>query len=59
MRKYIIAASRGRKKQTDSYIQQLEINYEGIFNTITSVAKDNLVIIYEDKNKTSNKTRLD
>lgn len=41
----IIAAIRGRKDENDSYKQNLEVNRDGVSNTLTTVQKDNVVIV--------------
>lgn len=43
MRDYAIVASRGRWKD-NSWVQQYEVNYDGVSNTLTGVQKDNLVL---------------
>lgn len=40
-----IGALRGRKNEEDKYEQKLEINKQGLCNTITTVQKDNVVIV--------------
>lgn len=57
--KQIIVASRGRSGKNGGWIQRLEPNLDGLVNTITSVAKDNLVLEIKNENKTSNKKRMD
>ena len=47
MKKFLIGASRGRKKD-GCYEQRLEINKDGLCNTLTSVLKDNYVIEIEE-----------
>ena len=51
MKRYLIAASRGRNPEnpsdrtTGSHVEQrLEVNKRGVTNTLTSVQKDNLVL---------------
>lgn len=41
----VIGAFRGRKNENDTYEQRLEINKEGVSNTLTTVQKDNIVIV--------------
>lgn len=41
----VVAALRGRKGEDDNYKQQLEINKDGVSNTLTTVQKDNIVIV--------------
>ncbi len=41
----VIAAIRGRKNEDDTYEQRLEINQKGVSNTLTTVQKDNVVIV--------------
>lgn len=41
----VVAALRGRKGEDDNYKQQLEINKGGVSNTLTTVQKDNIVIV--------------
>ncbi len=41
----VIAAIRGRKNEDDAYEQRLEINQKGVSNTLTTVQKDNVVIV--------------
>lgn len=51
MKKVFIVAMRGRTPENDSdkkFEQKLEINYTGLCNTITSAAKDNMVLEYEE-----------
>lgn len=58
MKKQVIAAMRGRDatnpshrgKANKNYRQRLEINGGGTTNTLSTVAKDNLVIEYEEDN---------
>lgn len=47
----MMAAMRGRLNNEQNYEQQLEINLEGISNTITTVQKDNLVVIVPENTK--------
>lgn len=49
MKIFLIAAVRGRKPNIDdeSYEQKLEINEDGICNSLTTVLKDNYVIEIE------------
>jgi hypothetical protein len=54
MKEFFIAASRGRdpdnpscRKPGQNYKQRLEINTQGLCNTLTSVLKDNYVIEIE------------
>ena len=56
----LIAAQRGRYKE-DSIEQCLEIQWGGYANTITTVEKDNYVLIQNEilQNKASDKRRLD
>lgn len=49
MKKYIIAASRGRDLIGGGREQHLEISMDNCSHAITSVAKDNYVIEYEEK----------
>lgn len=43
----VVGAIRGRdKKEGQTHVQKLEINKEGVTNTITSVQKDNVVIVH-------------
>ena len=51
MKKVFIVAMRGRTPEDNSdrkFEQKLEINYTGLCNTITSAAKDNMVLEYEE-----------
>jgi len=55
MKTFLIAASRGRNPDNPSdrtrgipLVQRLEINKEGICNTLTTVLKDNYVIEFEE-----------
>ena len=42
----VVGAFRGRKdSENDAYKQKLEINEEGVSNTLTSVQKDNVVLV--------------
>ena len=41
----IIGALRGRKDENDTYKQSLEVNRDGVSNTLTTVQKDNVVIV--------------
>jgi len=41
----VIGALRGRKDKDDTYKQNLEINKDGVSNTLTTVQKDNIVIV--------------
>ena len=49
MKEYLIAAVRGRKQNPSdiSYDQRLEINEDGLCNSLTTVLKDNYVIEIE------------
>lgn len=51
MKEFLIAASRGRdpscRSPGQNYQQRLEINTQGLCNTLTSVLKDNYVIEIE------------
>jgi DNA (cytosine-5)-methyltransferase 1 len=54
MKEFLIAASRGRNPDNPSgrspgipTVQRLEVNKEGICNTLTTVLKDNYVIEIE------------
>ena len=49
MKDFLIAAVRGRKNNISdsSYEQKLEINEDGLCNTLTSALKDNYVIEIE------------
>lgn len=56
MKKYLIAASRGRNPTNPGdrtkgipTVQRLEINKEGICNSLTTVLKDNYVIEIESE----------
>lgn len=56
MKKHLIAASRGRNPTNPGdrtkgilTVQRLEINKEGICNTLTTVLKDNYVIEIESE----------
>ena len=49
MKKYFIAASRGRDSCGGGWTQRLEISTDGCSHAITSVAKDNYIIEYEEK----------
>lgn len=42
--KMIVCAMRGRYNEDGTTTQQFEPNYTGCTNTITTVAKDNLII---------------
>jgi DNA (cytosine-5)-methyltransferase 1 len=39
-----ICAMRGRKKETENYEQSIELNENGVSNSLTTVQKDNLVV---------------
>ena len=41
----IIGALRGRNDENDTYKQSLEVNRDGVSNTLTTVQKDNVVIV--------------
>lgn len=47
MKVFLIAASRGRYNEDGNTEQRLEINQEGICNTLTTVLKDNYVLEIE------------
>lgn len=47
----IMAALRGRLDENNEYHQHVEINKEGVSNTITTVQKDNIIIIPEATKK--------
>lgn len=58
MKEFLICASRGRNPDNPSdrragipLKQKLEINKDGLCNTLTSVLKDNYVIEMEAKNE--------
>lgn len=58
MKEFLIAASRGRNPDNPSdrragiHLEQtLEVNKEGVYNTLTTVLKDNYVIEIEEGNK--------
>ena len=58
MKEFFIAASRGRdpnnpscRKPGQNLQQRLEINTQGLCNTLTSVLKDNYVIVIEEVDK--------
>ena len=55
MKEFLIAGSRGRNPDNPSdrtpgikFKQRLEINWDGVCNTLTSVLKDNYVIEIEE-----------
>jgi len=50
MKEYLIVAMRGREPgNTDKkFEQKLEVNYTGLCNCLTSAAKDNMVLEYEE-----------
>lgn len=49
--KYIVVAERGRSYRGQE--TQLEPRKDGVTNTITTVAKDNYILVKHDKDKSS------
>jgi len=47
----IIGALRGRNDENDTYKQSLEVNRDGVSNTLTTVQKDNVVIVPQKTKK--------
>ena len=49
MKDFLIGAQRGRQPDgiKEGYVQKLEINKEGVCNSLTTVLKDNYVIEIE------------